>query len=126
MGEEKDFLPPGPVAVGDSWQTRTSELPLTLNNPIQLDSTLESVETVDGVWIATIRSVGMITDETVKTWTEGIDHPGVKEIIEQGGINIELDWQIKVEVETGLVVSTIVKEVSADNTNTASRTVTRE
>lgn len=140
MGRE--MQPPAPVAVGDSWQTETdSEIPMVGKTHVQMDNTLVSVETVDGVEIATIHSVGTLTavgGETIKM--------GQMET-EISGMKIEMDSLHRMEVKTGLVVSNTAQvkqsmtaegsgsafaaeavktKTSVENTAEVHQTVTRE
>ena len=97
----KEDMPPKSVAVGESWQVEAeAELPIIGKMHVQKTNTLESVETVDGVEIATIRSVGTLTAADGQTIKIGPGEVTIKEM------NIDVDTVGKMEVKTGVPVST--------------------
>ncbi|MDO4550042.1 MAG: DUF6263 family protein [Planctomycetia bacterium] len=99
-----EYLPKTPVEVGESWENeQESELPLIGEMEMQINSTLKSVEKENGEDVATILSK---TEMSLKE-PKDLDVQGMGVTFSK--MDVKSDVTTKIEVKTGLMLSSITK-----------------
>lgn len=104
MSAAWDIMPKAPIAVGEQWKAVSDlEIPMIGKVKNEMDNTLNTVESVDGVKVAEISSQAKVVSDEPKDMDLGPAKMSFK------NINIEMDTIYKINVETGLMMSSIGK-----------------
>lgn len=97
-------LPPGPVAVGETWKSNTSaSMPVIGMTDVQATYTLKSIDNIDGTEIAELESITTTKSEESQT----IEQIGLPIKIEQ--MTMDMTMTTKMEVATGCPVESVGK-----------------